>query len=54
MNSQQVGSGFFNMSAGKGDKRRPQQISDEEMEKRWNKIFGKKKKKKNDKQNLLG
>jgi hypothetical protein len=34
------------MSAGKGDKRRPQQISEEEMRKRWDKIFNKKKQKK--------
>jgi len=27
---------------GKGDKRRPTQISDEEMAKRWDAIFGKK------------
>lgn len=31
------------MSAGKGDKRRPQQVSDKEMERRWNNIFNKKK-----------
>jgi hypothetical protein len=31
------------MSAGKGDKRRPQQISEKEMEERWNKIFNNKK-----------
>jgi len=29
---------------GKGDKRRPQDISDEEMERRWEKVFGKKEK----------
>ncbi len=29
--------------AGKGDKRRPSQISEEELEKRWNRIFKKKK-----------
>jgi hypothetical protein len=32
------------MSAGKGDKRRPQLISEKEMEAKWNKIFNKKKK----------
>jgi hypothetical protein len=37
------------MSAGKGDKRRPQQISEQEMAKRWSRIFDKKKVKKNDK-----
>jgi len=28
---------------GKGDKRRPQDISDEEMERRWERAFGKSK-----------
>ncbi len=37
------------MSAGKGDKRRPQQVSDKEMERRWNKIFNKKKENEKDK-----
>ena len=41
--------GSLIMSAGKGDKRRPQQISQKEMEARWDKIFNKKKAKKNDK-----
>jgi len=35
--------GSLIMSAGKGDKRRPQQISEKEMEARWNKIFNNKK-----------
>jgi hypothetical protein len=34
------------MSAGKGDKQRPKQISDKEMESNWNRIFGLKKPKK--------
>ncbi len=37
------------MSAGKGDKRRPQHVSDKEMERRWNKIFNKKKENEKDK-----
>jgi hypothetical protein len=41
--------GSLIMSAGKGDKRRPQQISEQEMAKRWSQIFDKKKVKKNDK-----
>ena len=30
------------VGSGKGDKRRPSQISEEELEKKWNKIFKKK------------